>query len=144
MTELTVYRHSEQLAVCRLPPDAAMPSWAAAPGRLRAAVRSRNELSVVCAIAEVPSEVRHEGPFTAFEVAGPIDLGLTGVLAALLAPLAAAGVSVLTISTFDTDWILVPSLQRAAATRALQRAGHSVDAPSGAAERDAEQAEESP
>ncbi|MQA13183.1 MAG: ACT domain-containing protein [Pseudonocardiaceae bacterium] len=139
MTALTVHRHSEQLAVCRLAADAPLPSWAAAPGRLRAAVRSTNELSIVCAIAAVPSEVRHEGPFTAFEVAGPLDLGLTGVLAALLAPLAAAGVSVLTLSTFDTDWILVPSLQQAAATRALQRAGHDVDAPSG----DEEPAEES-
>ncbi len=134
MTALTVHRHSEQLAVCRLPPGAPIPSWAAAPGRLRAAVRSTNELSIVCAIAEVPTEVRHEGPFTAFEVAGPIDLGLTGVLAALLAPLAAAGVSVFTLSTFDTDWILVPSLQNPAATRALQRAGHDVDAPAGAEE----------
>jgi hypothetical protein len=142
VTALTVHRHSEQLAVCRLPPEAPLPSWAAAPGRFRAAVRSPNELSIVCAIAEVPTEVRHEGPFTAFEVDGPIDLGLTGVLAALLAPLAAAGVSVLTVSTFDTDWILVPSLQNGAATRALQRAGHSVDAPSdGRAAEPAEEAE---
>lgn len=123
---LTVRRHTEQLAVCQLPPDAPLPSWAAAPGRLRAAVRTGDELSIVCAIALVPPEVRHEGPFTAFEVAGPIDLGLTGVLAALVAPLAAAAVSVFTLSTFDTDWVLVPSLQHGAASSALRRAGHTV------------------
>ena len=127
--ELTVRRHTEQLAVCQLPPDAPLPSWAAAPGKLRAAVRSGHELSIVCAIAAVPPEVRHEGPFTGFEVQGPLDLGLTGVLAALLAPLAAATVSVFTLSTFDTDWILVPSMQHGAATTALERAGHTVIQP---------------
>jgi len=129
VTRLTVQRHAEQLAVCRLPPTSPLPGWAAAPGKLRATIRSGNELSIVCAIAAVPSEVRHEGPFTAFEVQGPIDLGLTGVLAALVAPLAAATISIFTLSTFDTDWILVPSMQHAAATTALQRAGHTVVQP---------------
>ncbi|MGI9062544.1 MAG: ACT domain-containing protein [Pseudonocardiaceae bacterium] len=127
--QLTLQRHAEQLAVCRLPPDAPVPAWAAAPGRLRAAIRSGNELSIVCAIAAVPTEVRCEGPFTAFEVAGPVDLGTTGVLAALVAPLAAATVSVFNLSTFDTDWILVPSMQHGAATTALERAGHTVCQP---------------
>lgn len=127
--ELTVRRHTEQLAVCQLASDAPLPSWAAAPGNLRATVRSGHGLSIVCAIAAVPPEVRHEGPFTGFEVQGPLDLGLTGVLAALLAPLAAATVSVFTLSTFDTDWILVPSMQHRAATTALERAGHTVIQP---------------
>lgn len=123
---LTLNRHSEQLAICRLPPDAPMPSWATEPGTLRAVIRSAGLLSVVCGINAVPLEVRHEGPFTAFEVQGPLDVGMTGVLAAMVAPLAAAKVSVLTLSTFDSDWILVPSLQKSAATTALNRAGHEV------------------
>ena len=39
---------------------------------------------------------------------GPLDFSLTGVLATLLQPLAEAEISVFTISTFDTDWVLVP------------------------------------
>lgn len=129
MTRLTLHRHAEQLAVCQLPADAPIPHWAAAPGRLRAAIRSHTDLSIVCAIAAVPAEVRHEGPFTAFEVEGPLDLATTGVLAAILAPLAAAEVSVFTLSTFDTDWVLVPSMQHQAASTALQRADHTVIQP---------------
>jgi hypothetical protein len=129
VTQLTVRRHTEQLAVCQLPPDTPLPSWATAAGTLRAAVRSGHELSIVCAIAVVPPEVRHEGPFTGFEVQGPLDLGLTGVLAALVAPLAAATVSAFSLSTFETNWILVPSMQHGAATTALERAGHTVVQP---------------
>lgn len=129
MTRLTVHRHAEQLAVCRLAADEPIPDWAAAPGKLRAAIRSTGDLSIVCAIAAVPAEVRHEGPFTSFQVEGPLDLAKTGVLAALLAPLAAADVSVFTLSTFDTNWVLVPSMQHQAASNALQRAGHTVVQP---------------
>ena len=42
------------------------------------------------------------------------------MLAALLAPLAEADISVFTLSTFDTDWILVPT---AATPTAPRRSG---------------------
>ena len=67
-----------------------------------------------------------EGPFRAFEVQGPLDFSLTGVLSGLLDPLARAGISVFTLSTFDTDWILVSSTSREPAVAALRSAGHTV------------------
>lgn len=129
MTLLTVQQHAEQFAVCWLPPDVPVPGWAAAPDRLHATIRSAAELSIICAMAVVPSDMRHTGPFTAFEVEGPLDLASTGVLAAVLAPLAAAKVSVFTLSTFHTNWVLVPSFQGGAAGAALRRAGHKIVLP---------------
>jgi uncharacterized protein len=61
------------------------------------------------------------------EVEGPLDLALTGVLAELAAPLAAAGVPIFPIATHDTDWILIPGAQLPAATDALHAAGHQTD-----------------
>jgi hypothetical protein len=61
-------------------------------------------------------------------VAGTIDFALTGVLAAVLAPLADAGVSIFAVSTFDTDYVLVREHALAAAVSALQAAGHRVEA----------------
>jgi hypothetical protein len=49
---------------------------------------------------------------------------MTGVLAAILNPLAAAEVGIFAISTFDTDWILVKADRLPAAEEALRRAGH--------------------
>jgi hypothetical protein len=60
------------------------------------------------------------------EVAGPLDLGLTGVMASIASPLADAGVPIFPIATHATDWILVPGDRLADATGALRYAGHEV------------------
>ena len=52
---------------------------------------------------------------------------LVGVLASLTKPIAAAGVSVFAVSTFDTDYLLVKSEQFPEAVAALTGAGHSVE-----------------
>jgi hypothetical protein len=52
------------------------------------------------------------------------------VLSTLLAPLAEASISVFTLSTFDTDWILVPSAAADRASSEWQRQGHDVAAAS--------------
>jgi hypothetical protein len=70
--------------------------------------------------------VKKEGPFTAFAVEGPLDFALTGVLHALLGPLAEAGISVFTLSTDSTDWILVPIGKAEEAAEQWRRRGHTV------------------
>jgi hypothetical protein len=60
------------------------------------------------------------------EVVGPLDLGLTGVMASIATPLADAGVPIFPIATHDTDWILVPGTQLEDAVGALRYAGHEV------------------
>jgi hypothetical protein len=122
------------LAVARLEPDAPLPAWAAfAPGGpggggggIHAVVRTAAELSVVCADASVPDGVRAERGWRALTVAGPLDLALTGVLAALAVPLAEAGVAVFAIATFDTDYLLVRGERLPDAVAALRAAGHRV------------------
>jgi len=53
-------------------------------------------------------------------------LDLPGMLAALVAPLAAAGVAVFVASTFQADLLLVPHDRRAEALAVLREAGHIV------------------
>jgi hypothetical protein len=115
----------EKIAVVRLGPGAEVPSWAESSSLFSITATAR-ETSLVCAARSVPRKAQQAGPFTAFAVQGPLDFALTGVLARLLEPLADAGISVFTISTFDTDWILVPV---GAADRAAQEwrdSGHEV------------------
>jgi hypothetical protein len=118
-------RYPERLAVVRLGPGADVPAWAESSS-LFSVTATATETSVVCAGRNVPKKVRHEGPFAAFAVAGPLDFALIGVLVALLQPLAEAGISVFTISTFDTDWILVPFERADAAVEEWRRRGHDV------------------
>lgn len=54
------------------------------------------------------------------------DLDVTGMLAAVVGPLASADVSVFVASTFDSDLVLVREAQKHTAVTALQDAGHQV------------------
>lgn len=114
----------ESLAICRLPAQAAVPAWAT--GAFVAITRTPDELSIVCANTAVPSGVQAERDWRAFVVAGPLDFALTGILAAIAAPLAAAGVPIFAISTFDTDYVLVRAAEVGRAIAALRAAGHRI------------------
>jgi hypothetical protein len=117
------------LHVARLNHDAPIPSWLPRTSSpLTAIVRTDDELSIVCPAAEVPADVRHEGPWRALRVAGPLDFALVGILFRLTAPLAAAGIPIFALSTFDTDSGLVRARDLDAAVDALRDAGHGVRA----------------
>ena len=121
-----LHRFPETLAVVGLPAGTEVPDWAESSS-IFSVTATATETSIVCARRSVPKKVRQAGPFTAFEVQGPLDLALTGVLGTLLAPLADAGISVFTISTFGTDWILVPQGGANDAAEQWRRRGHTVD-----------------
>ena len=114
------------LAVCRLAPDAALGAWMET-GAVSSVTRTPAELSVVCDQAAVPPDVVLEGGWRALALRGPIPFELTGVLAGLLGPLAAAGVSIFAVSTYDTDVVLVKASALEDAVAALRADGHTVE-----------------
>jgi hypothetical protein len=115
----------ERFAICRLAPDAVVPEWATR-GEFFSITRTSDELSVVTETVLVPERLRTEVSWRVMKVHGPFDLSEVGVLAALVAPLATAGVSVFTISTFDTDYLLLQCSQLREAVASLRNAGHTV------------------
>jgi hypothetical protein len=88
--------------------------------------RTPTELSAVCAADAVPAGTVSEGPWRMFAVRGPLDFGLTGVMASLASPLADAAVSMFAISTYDTDYVLVRAGDVERAAQAFRNAGHRV------------------
>ncbi len=126
MTSWTLRRHPEPHAVVRLAVGTDVPAWATSATLMSITVTG-TETTVVCAASAAPRKARPEGPYTPFEVVGPLDLALTGVLAALLEPLAAAEVPVYVVSTIATDWVLVPSASADTAAQVWQSAGHTVE-----------------
>jgi hypothetical protein len=95
-------------------------------GEFFSVTRTPAELSAVCDVAVVPSGVKAEGPWRVLAVRGPLDFNITGVLAALAAPLATAGISIFAVSTYDTDYLLVRDGELDRAVRALREAGHTI------------------
>ena len=112
-------------AVARLPPDAPIPAWVG--GALTSITRTVDELSVVCEEARVPSAVDAVRDFAVCRVVGTIDFAVVGLMASLTRVIAEAGVSVLVISTFDTDYLLVRARDWPSAAAALASVAVLVD-----------------
>ena len=116
--------HSERLAIARLPADAPVPAWAS--GAFASVTRTPSELSIVCAEALVPADVLHERGRIALGIEGTLAMTTIGILAALCGALAHASVPVFVLSTYDTDWLLVPAERFDAACGALRSSGHRI------------------
>lgn len=116
---------AERFAIARLDAGARLPAWAG-PGPLVSVTRTPDELSIVCPEARVPAGVPCERGFSCLRVRGPLPFSETGVLASLASPLAEAGVSLFALSTYDTDYLLVPEADLERALAALAGAGHRV------------------
>lgn len=117
-----------ELAVARLAPDAPVPGWLPVTG-FTTVSRTADELSVLCdaeAVPDLGADVPVERGWGALKLEGPFAFTLTGILAAVLVPLAEAGVGIFAISTFDTDYVLVKQDQLDAAVQVLRTAGHKV------------------
>jgi hypothetical protein len=104
--QLILIRMEQQLAICRLPGNAPLPGWVPGEG-FWSVTRGEEEVSIVVDEHRIPDGVEADRGWRAFRVKGVLDLTMAGVLSSLLQPLAVAGISVFTISTYLTDYILV-------------------------------------
>ncbi|MGA8150179.1 MAG: ACT domain-containing protein [Terriglobales bacterium] len=111
-------------AVCRLPPDAAVPVWA--DGTFTSITRTTNELSIVCPLEQVPADHKPDIRWCCFQLAGPFAFSQVGILASLIDPLAASGIPIFAISTYDTDYVLVGEEFAERAVECLKAAGHQL------------------
>ncbi|HEX6341768.1 ACT domain-containing protein [Umezawaea sp.] len=126
MRRLVVDVRPGDYSVARLAPDAPVPAGLLdAPG-LVSVTRTPDELSIVCPTEVVPVSDTDDHGWRLLTVRGPLEFTLTGIMAALSGELAAAGVSLFALSTYDTDHLLVKGENLERAALALSEAGHDV------------------
>ncbi|HEX3582911.1 MAG TPA: ACT domain-containing protein [Thermoanaerobaculia bacterium] len=123
---LTLTALPGRFAVCRLGASDAVPDWTR--GEVVSITRTEDELSIICDESAVPEAVRAERGWTCFKVGGPLPFGMVGVAAALTTALAQAGISVIVVGTFDTDYLLVKGERSEQAVGAWEAAGFSIGA----------------
>jgi len=124
----------QPVAVVRLAPDVTDLGWATG-SPLVSITRTAGETSVVCPTSAVPDEVPGpvQGPFVAVVIDEVLEFSQVGVLVALLKPLADAVIPVLTVSTFDTDWVLLEAAKVSTASAVWRAAGYEVVEPTAVA-----------
>ena len=113
-------------AISRLDAGAPIPPWADGDGFVSIS-RTATELSILSLAQRVPPAVRSEGGWRALELLGPLPFDAVGVATAVAQPLGAAGISILLVSTFDTDVLLVKEAHLRRATELLTAAGHRIN-----------------
>lgn len=116
---LTLSLSPTLLAVVRLDASSTIPNWATEDSEFFSITRTTEEMSIVCPEKIVPSGLKVEKGWRYLKVEGPLDFGLTGILASLANPLAEANISIFAISTFDTDYLLVKKENLAKAIKVL-------------------------
>lgn len=87
-----------------------------------------DELSIVCEQEVLPPEKpTHCSPdWHCLCLQGPFSLDSTGILTAVLEPLGAAGISILAVSTYETDYVLIKLKDEKRARDVLIAAGHTL------------------
>ncbi|MFD9739226.1 ACT domain-containing protein [Umezawaea sp. NPDC059074] len=126
MRRLVVDVRPGDYSVARLAPDAPVPAGLLEASGLVSITRTPDELSIVCPTEVAPESDTGEHGWRLLTVRGPLEFTLTGIMAALSGELAAAGVSLFALSTYDTDHLLVKGENLERAVRALSEAGHEV------------------
>jgi uncharacterized protein len=127
MLDLTLL--ADEYAVCRMPSGSAVPSGLlelVTRGCVVSVTWTQVEVSVICPAEYAPDVAAVEKPWRCIRVVGPLNLAATGWLASILTPLADARVNIFAFSTYDTDYLLVPSVRLAEAISALTTAGHRI------------------
>jgi len=110
-------------AVCRLSCKGHIPEWAAKES-LVSITRSKKELTIVCDKKLVPDDYEKNEDWRCIKIVGSFELDAVGVIASVSVPLAEKEISIYVVSTFDTDYFLVPAKELGEATLALKDFGH--------------------
>ncbi|GIF43257.1 ACT domain-containing protein [Actinoplanes xinjiangensis] len=117
-----------EYAVCRLPAGSTLPASLTAGPDDKSVISVTwgvDELSVICPNDRIPADAVADTAWRCLRVAD-LNLAMTGVLASLVGPLAEARVNIVTFSTYDTDYLLVPTVRLTEAVNTLTAAGHRI------------------
>jgi uncharacterized protein len=125
MSKQTLQLHSTVLSIHSLNVDADIPA-ALLKQSLFFISKTHDELSIVCPSHFTINSIDTEPDWQALEVVGPLGFSLTGIMANISGVLAQADVSIFSISTYDTDYILVKKHTAALAINALKKDGYNV------------------
>ena len=114
-----------EYAITRLNIGSSIPEWLPGPGFWTVS-SSREEMTLVCRAARVPSSVQSSLGWRCFRIEQHFAFDVPGVLASVLQPLSDAGVGIFANSTFSTDYIFVAGSDLDKAVQALKDHGHEL------------------
>jgi uncharacterized protein len=125
--KLKFQRLNGSYAVVRFDANAAIPDWAM-QGEFTSITRTADELSIVCPVENLATQLESAQPWMCLKLQGPFPFSQTGVLLSLIEPLSGNSVPIFVISTYDTDYVLIQEEFSQEALVLLHKAGHELQA----------------
>ena len=112
-------------SICQLDPNSEVPAWAF-ESDFYSITRTPDELSIICNCLNIPKYLKCDSDWRVLKIDGTFKFDEIGILNSITMPLAEAAISLLTVSTFDTDFILVKVSNFEQAIKVLENAGHKI------------------
>lgn len=125
MQGLEIFVQSGAWAIVQLAANAPVPAWAH-DHEFVSITRTSDETSIICPAGAVPADVEAERGWVLLKLRGLFPFSQVGIFASVAGPLAEAGIPLLALGTFNTDYFLVKQEQLPLALAALTTAGHHV------------------
>ncbi|GLP94748.1 ACT domain-containing protein [Paraferrimonas sedimenticola] len=125
MANLTLAVLDGEYSIHSLPPNADIPTEVMAQP-LYFIGKTQDEVSILVpsSLPLVSDEV--ESGWKCLEVLGPLGFSMVGIMARVSTTLANANISILAVSTFDTDYVFVKSQRLEEAAKALRSNSYQV------------------
>lgn len=89
--------------------------------------KTTEELSLICPEANLPTQTLPcEYGWRTFRIGGTLDFTIVGILANLSGLLAAGGIIIFAVSTYNTDYILIKETALKLASEVLAASGYNI------------------
>ena len=113
-------------AICRFDSDSDIPMWIK-DSEFFSVTRTEDELSVVSRQSDSNPEITEiNKDWRILKIQGPLDFSLVGIIAEISRILKEINITIFTISTFETDYILVKNKDLDKAIDSLTANGHEI------------------
>jgi hypothetical protein len=114
-------------SIYRLNNDSAIPGWIC-KSEFYSVTRTKDELSVVCLHVDeiIADNIKIDSYWRILKINGPLDLSLTGIIAGIAGLMMENKIPVFTVSTYDTDYILVKDQNIDKVLTVLENDGHKI------------------
>ena len=121
----TLIAGKEELAVIQLQNDEVMPKTENLEP-IWAIIKTYDEVTLILSEKLAEPYSKKENGWRYLKVKGIFDFGQIGILSSILNPLADGGISILTFSTFNTDYIMIKDNMFERSIEILQENGYTI------------------
>jgi hypothetical protein len=105
--QLTLRLLEDRFAICKTDNNLPIPIWILGSRDFYSITRTEEEMSIIVKESSAPQDVEKEVGWRAFKIEGILDFSQTGILSSLSGLLAAEGLPVFVVSTYNTDYIFI-------------------------------------